>query len=134
LYGDLAHFFPGRDPLGEWRAGRMPLIELAALYGWLPPESRTKTAQAGDRADRRWSEREWLQAAQVTYMQAMVRILWVGMRIKGKPPEFKAVNSPGSERELTPAEQEKRREHQARVAQLRRYSPSYRPDHEEKAG
>lgn len=106
----------------------MPLIELAAYYGWLPEESATKAAQAGDEHGRRWSEREWMLAAQITYLQSIIQILWVGLRIKGRPPQVTPVKAPVYARpEPTAEEQKKQQEHLARVAALRKYSPTYRP-------
>lgn len=112
----------------EWRAGRIPLIELAAYYGWLPDESATKAAQAGDQAGRRWSEREWMAAAQITYLQTLYQILWVGLRLKGRPPKPGPVKTPAYARpESTGHEQQRAAEHLARVAQLRKYSPTHHP-------
>ncbi|MCP9947280.1 hypothetical protein [Actinomadura madurae] len=106
----------------------MPLIEVAAYYGWLPEESATKSAQAGDKAGRRWSEQEWMQAAQITYLQTIISILWVGQRLKGRPPKSAPVSVPVYARpDPTPEEKAKQDAHLARVAALRKYSPSYRP-------
>lgn len=134
MHGDFAHYFPGRDALVEWRSGRMPLIELAALYGWLPPESRTKSAQAGDTTQLRWSQSDWMHATTITYLQSMVRILWVGLQLKGQPPEFTPIKTPAVDRTPTPQEVERRAAHQARVAQLRKYSPTYQQGVEQQAG
>ncbi|TDD37897.1 hypothetical protein E1287_07520 [Actinomadura sp. KC06] len=104
----------------------MPLIELASYYGWLPEESATKAAQAGDEKGRRWSEREWMQAAQITYLQTVIQVLWVGLRLKGRPPKTAPVRAPVYARpEPTPEEQAKQAAHLARVAALRKYSPSH---------
>lgn len=112
----------------RWRAGRIPLIELAAFYGWLPEESATRAAQAGDDKGRRWAEREWLAAAQVTYLQTVLQILWVGLRLKGNPPKMAPVNTPAYTRPApTKEEKKKQDEFRARVAALRKYSPSYQP-------
>lgn len=107
----------------------MPLIELAALYGWLPPESRTKSAQAGDMDDRRWSDRDWMTAAQVGLLQLLVQISWVGMRIEKQPPKFAPVRTPVTRAEYE-REQAQEAEFQARVQALRKYSPTAnrRPD------
>lgn len=108
--------------------GKIPLIELAAYYGWLPENSATKAAQAGDTQGRRWSEAEWLAAAQVTYLQTVLQVLWVGLRIKGSPPKVTPVKTPSyAQREPTAAEKAKQSAHLARVAALRKYSPSHQP-------
>ncbi|NEA22587.1 hypothetical protein [Actinomadura bangladeshensis] len=112
----------------EWRAGEAPLIELAALYDWLPEDSATKAAQAGDEKGRRWGEQEWMLAAQITYLQTVVSILWVGLQLKGRPPKFTPVQTPVYTRPVPTAEEKAKQDaHLARVAALRKFSPSQQP-------
>ncbi|MFE9099843.1 hypothetical protein [Actinomadura geliboluensis] len=126
MHADFAHYFPGKEPLLAWREGRIPLIEAAAYYGWLPEESAAKSAQAGDKAGRRWSERDWMAAAQVTYLQTVIQILWVGLRLQGRAPKTTPVNAPTYDRPApTGEEKRKQDQHLARVAALRKYSPNY---------
>lgn len=111
----------------DWHAGTIPLIELAAYYGWLPPESQTRTALAGDLQDRRWTERDWMQATEITYLQTLMRIMWIGLRIQGKPPKTSPIETPKTARDAAAdkAAEGRQRTHLARVAQLRKYSPTY---------
>jgi hypothetical protein len=69
-----------------------------------------------------------MQAAQITYLQTVISILWVGLRLKGRPPKAAPVQVPVYARpEPTAEEKHKQAEHAARVAALRKFSPSYRP-------
>ncbi|MFV2172345.1 hypothetical protein ACFHW2_11815 [Actinomadura sp. LOL_016] len=109
-----------------WQAGEVPLIELAAYYEWLPEESATKAAQAGDSAGRRWSEADWMRAANLTYLQTLIKVAWVGHRLKGNAPDYKPVSTPVYDRPPPTPEQEQRQaEHLQRVAALRRFSPAH---------
>lgn len=64
-------------------------------------------------------------AAQITYLQTVISILWVGQQLKGRPPKFAPVQTPVYTRpDPTPEEKAKQDEHRARVAALRKYSPS----------
>lgn len=113
-----------KAPLIQWRKGKIPLIELAAYYQWLPEESATKAAQAGDKAARRWSEQDWMVALQVTYTRLMLQVLWIGLRLKGSPPKTAPVKTPEYHRpQKAKADQKKQAEHLARVRSLRRFAP-----------
>lgn len=72
----------------------MSWLELKLLVDWLPQDSRTKAALAGDTADRRWSEDRWMQATQISLLQALFRLLWITGHMQGDPPEMKPPNVP----------------------------------------
>lgn len=120
LYADIEHYFDNRSLL-EWHRDEMPLIELQALFDWLPAESKTKTLQTGVTSGHRWSDSDWMAGQQLLMMQTLVRLGWMG----SDPPKFGRIAFPSYE---TPAEKAAKEQQQAeydtKVADLRQYRPA----------
>ena len=73
-----------------------------------------------------------MRAANLTYLQTLVKVAWVGHRLKGKAPDYKPVSTPVYDRPPPTREQEQRQaEHLKRVAALRRFSPGRTGPHTE---
>ncbi|MCW2900490.1 MAG: hypothetical protein JWO67_2755 [Streptosporangiaceae bacterium] len=68
-----------------------------------------------------------MQATEITYLQTLLRIMWVGLRLKGDPPKTSPVKTPKTARDhaADKAAEGRQETHLARVAQLRKYSPTY---------
>ncbi|MGI5201626.1 hypothetical protein ACQEU6_08600 [Spirillospora sp. CA-108201] len=115
--------------LVDWRRQKIPLIELYGMWEWLPATSAVKTRLAGIVDDRRWSDGEWMQAAQTTYLQTLLQVAWVGFRLTGDVPTFSPVRTPrtredvAAERLAAAAAAEAERVQAARMDYLRTLRP-----------
>lgn len=107
----------------DWDRGKIPFIEVASWFDWLPAESRIKTLQAGVTSQHRWSDADWMMAQQISHLQTMVRLLWVGLGIQGDPPKHRPVMRPTVFTPETEADRQKRLEYAAKVAALRDLRP-----------
>ncbi|WP_242890804.1 hypothetical protein [Actinomadura litoris] len=112
----------------QWRQQKIPLIELYGMWTWLPSTSAVKTRLAGVVDDRRWGEMEMLLAAQTTYLQALLKIVWVGFRLPDLPT-LAPVATPrtradvAAERLKAQADAENDKVHTARLDHLRQLRP-----------
>lgn len=88
--------------------------------------------------DKRWTDADWMLAAQQQLLQLLIRIQWAGLGIKGDVPPMSPISIPRTAadkvREEAEAEEQRRRKaaHKARVMALRRFSPTYRKQQQEK--
>ena len=72
----------------------MDWAELRDLVDALPEDSATKAASAGDVEGRRWSQANYLQAAQYNALIVLIRLAWTGWQFKGTAPELKPIQPP----------------------------------------
>ena len=72
----------------------MDWAELRDLVDALPEDSATKAAVAGDVEGRRWSQANYLQAAQYNALIVLIRLAWTGWQFKGTAPELKPIQPP----------------------------------------
>lgn len=106
----------------SWGEGSMSWAELRDLVDALPEDSATKAAMAGDVEGRRWSQADYLQAAQYNALILLVRLAWVGWQVKGTPPDLKAVEPPRLVEDEAVLEAKARKEARIREV-LDRFSP-----------
>lgn len=102
----------------------MTWAELRDLLEALPADSATKAAAAGDTEGRRWNTSTYLQAAQYSALQMVVRILWAA-HLEGSPPAMEPIETP----RLEAAEQDEADQAKAQQAAedyLDSFSPSRR--------
>jgi hypothetical protein len=92
LRADIARYFPRWDlddfHRNETGDGSMSWSRLWDFIEALPYDSMTRSALAGDRTRRRWTEMHYMQASALSYMQFMTQVMWAGQGLNGKPPKF----------------------------------------------
>ncbi|MET9848866.1 hypothetical protein [Streptomyces ossamyceticus] len=99
----------------------MTWLELWEFVEALPYDSMTRSALAGDRTRRRWTEAEYMQAHGLTLMQHMIQVMWAA-HLEGKPPKVIPWSLPDLRSPEQVAKDEDRKQ-----ARRRRYFEATRP-------